>query len=180
MFFAAINLRISLIICTLDLNTGVRTAFCVTKNLRIMKTIELTSDEVMGKTPKTMNGKKNGTAPSGPIPSDVESKKPSQPETQPKSLQELQKEFDRLHSLFYRKKRFERALEDLDNYAKRLADREGVDLEAKDFRIILGSGYSNEDFKISNALVISDTIAFLKARIADTIARIEEDIIKGN
>lgn len=141
-----------------------------------MKTIVLTSDEVMGKTPKTMNGKKNGTAPIGPLPSDVESKKPSQL----KSLQELQKEFDRLHSLFYRKKRFERALEDLDNYAKRLADREGVDLEAKDFRIILGSGYSNEDFKISNALVISDTIAFLKARIADTIARIEEDIIKGN
>jgi hypothetical protein len=94
-----------------------------------------------------------------------------------KTLEDHQKEFERLNGLFNRKNRFQRALNELSIYAKELKNEDSSNLESNEFKLVLGHGYNKEDLKISNREVISETILFLTAKIKSTIENIEFEIL---
>jgi hypothetical protein len=96
-----------------------------------------------------------------------------------KTLADMQAEFDRLNRLFYRQRCFEGAKKRIKEYSESLATESQTELESKNFRLILGSGYNNEDLKITNREVITDTLNYLTARIETAIEGIMDEILKG-
>lgn len=104
---------------------------------------------------------------------------PTPPKKPLKTLEEKKAEFDRLNRLFYRQRCFEGAIKRINEYGESLAADTPNELESKSFRLILGSGYSNEDLKITNREVIADTLSYLSARIENTIEEIKAEILKG-
>jgi len=96
-----------------------------------------------------------------------------------KTLEELQREFDRLSDLFNRKNRFQKALNDLAIYAKELKNEDSTNLESNEFKLVLGHGYSKEDLKLSNREVIAETVNYLRAKISATIEAIESQILNA-
>ena len=115
------------------------------------------------------NEKKEPTAPAKP------QEKPHQEKPQ-KSLAEMQADFERLRNLFFRKSRFESAIEKLKDFDKNLKQT-GEEIESEGFKLILSSGYSREDVKINNVVVIADCVKFMLARIESTIEGIETAIL---
>jgi hypothetical protein len=108
--------------------------------------------------------------------------KPKAPKVQDKpekTIEQKKAEFDRLNRLFYRQRCFEGAIKRINEYGESLAADTPNELESKNFRLILGSGYSNEDLKITNREVIADTLSYLSARIENTIEEIQTEILNG-
>lgn len=112
---------------------------------------------------------------------EITAKAPEKPKEKPqakpqKNLAEMQADFERLRNLFFRKSRFESAIEKLKDFDKNLKQT-GEEIESEGFKLILTSGYSREDVKINNVVVISDCVKFMLARIESTIESIETDIL---
>jgi hypothetical protein len=112
---------------------------------------------------------------------EITAKAPEKPKEKPqakpqKNLAEMQADFERLRNLFFRKSRFESAIEKLKDFDKNLKQT-GEEIESEGFKLILSSGYSREDVKINNVVVISDCVKFMLARIESTIESIETDIL---
>lgn len=112
---------------------------------------------------------------------EITAKAPEKPKEKPqakpqKNLAEMQADFERLRNLFFRKSRFESAIEKLKDFDKNLKQT-GEEIESEGFKLILSSGYSREDVKINNVVVISDCVKFMLSRIESTIESIETDIL---
>lgn len=76
------------------------------------------------------------------------------PQAKPqKNLAEMQADYERLRNLFFRKSRFENAIEKLKDFDKNLKQT-GEEIESEGFKLILSSGYSREDVKINNVVVM--------------------------
>jgi hypothetical protein len=101
----------------------------------------------------------------------------SQPLT--KTLEQTKAEFDRLNRLFYRQRCFDNAVKKINDFAESLEADSPTELETKNFRLVLASGYNNEDVKVTNRDVIADTLNYLRARIENTIEEIQTEILKG-
>ena len=98
---------------------------------------------------------------------------------QPKTLDELKKQFDRLNTLFKNKQRFESALTSLNEFSTNILNEDQSNWESAKYSLILSSGYNREEIKISNKEVLIATISYLKSRIETTINTIEDDILKA-
>ena len=108
--------------------------------------------------------------------------KPEVPKAQDKpekTIEQKKAEFDRLNRLFYRQRCFEGAIKRIKEYDENLAAESPNELESKSFRLILSNGYSNDDLKITNREVITDTLSYLSARIENTIEGIQTEILNG-
>lgn len=103
----------------------------------------------------------------------------TQIELKQKSLDDYKKEFDRLNSLFNKKRRFEYAFQRLDEFERDVYDKPDGEIESKEFRLIFASGTYNdkEAIKISNVEVIKEAITYMKAKIESQIKAIEKEII---
>lgn len=98
---------------------------------------------------------------------------------QPKTLDELKKQFDRLNTLFKNKQRFESALTSLNEFSANILNEDQSNWESAKYSLVLSCGYNREDIKISNKEVLIATISYLKSRIETTINTIEDDILKA-
>jgi len=95
-----------------------------------------------------------------------------------KSLAEMQADFERLKNLFFRKSRFENALERLKDFGKNISQSK-EDIENDGFKLVLSSNLNRDEVRINNVVVISDCIKFLSARIESTVEGIEADILNS-
>lgn len=125
------------------------------------------------------NEGKEKKEPNAPAKSQEKPKAPKAQDKPEKTLEQKKAEFDRLNRLFYRQRCFEGAIKKIAEYSENLAADTPNELESNSFRLILGSGYSNEDLKITNREVIADTLSYLSARIENTIEEIKTEILKG-